>query len=349
MKRGSLGLLACVVGGVGLIASPPAPVFSTSANLVRVDFEIFNDQTPVKAAADDLVVRDEGRPQPVAAISEGQLPLDLVLLFDVSGSMESVVEKVAQTAEAAFRELRAGDRAAVLTFNHQTTLLLRFTPDLDRVLGTIRDRVVSGSFDGATHLLTAVDDAARYLLATPRGPHRRAILVITDNIGLRTRRESTVVKRLWEADASLHGLVINSGRRGFSKWYVRLTAPHVELLMQQGIGGAVARTGGIMLSGRDATGSLPELIRRIRARPTLFYVMPPGAEGKYRSIRLELTPEARRKNPKPRIYARRGYFVPGADMPPAGDALHGIILDEVESGFDELPDEGENEEEEHPQ
>ncbi|MCO5353009.1 MAG: hypothetical protein M9913_19310 [Bryobacteraceae bacterium] len=86
--------------------------------------------------------------------------------------MERAVEQVAATAEVAFRELREGDRVAVMTFHEHSTLLLRLTPDLERATRTVRERVLAGRFEGGTALLAGVDDAARYLMSTGRGRAR---------------------------------------------------------------------------------------------------------------------------------------------------------------------------------
>ncbi len=345
MFRGSLGLLAILLTP-GLCSGPPAPTFTAEANLVRVDFEVLHNNAPAGPfSAADLIVRDNGAPQPIRAISEGQLPLDLVLLFDVSGSMDNFVAQVAATAELAMKELREGDRVAVMSFNENTRLLLRLTPDLDRLVRTVRERVLTGDFDGGTALLAGVDDAARYLLSTARGPNRRAIIVITDNVGQRSRRESIVVSNLWEADATVHALVMTSRAQTAWKWYFRIAAPYAELLMSEGVGGAVSKTGGVMLAARDAAGTLPELVRRIRARPALYYAMPPGPEGKYRQIKIELAPHMRKQYPKARIYARRGYHIPARNTEIAARPLQGVIFDEYdfddEDTFDK--DDGEDE------
>jgi VWFA-related protein len=332
MKRGRLGLLALGVSLAVWAEDPPAPTFTAEANLVRVDFEVLGREgQPVgPLRAEHLVVKDDGVRQEVVALTEGQGTLDLVLLFDISGSMERAVEQVAATAEVAFRELREGDRVAVMTFQQHSTLLLRLTPDLERVTRTVRERVLAGSFEGGTAMLAGVDDAARYLMSTGREAGRRAVVIITDNQGLRSRKEGVVVNRLWEADAALHGLVTASRGRTVMQWYLRITAPYVAFL-EEGIGGAVTKTGGMVLAARNAEEGFPELIRRIRTRPALYYRMPAGPEGKFRKIEVALSPAGRRAFPGAKIYARRGYRIPGAEAAVAPRRLlAGIRIEEEE-------------------
>lgn len=329
MWRGRLGLLAVSLTLAAVCSEPPAPTFTVEANLVRVDFEVVHNNAPAGPfSPEDLIVRDDGVLQPIRAVSAGQLPLDLVLLFDVSGSMDSFVEQVTATAELAMKELREGDRVAVMAFNENTRLLLRLTSDLDRVVRTVRDRVLGGDFDGGTALLAGVDDAARYLLSTSRGPNRRAIIVITDNEGQRSRKEAIVVSHLWEADATLHALVMTSRAQTAWKWYFRIAAPYAEFFVSEGVGGAVSKTGGVMIAARNAAEAFPQLVRRIRARPALYYAMPPGPEGKYRQIKVELAPHMRKQFPKARIYARRGYHIPARNAEIAARPLRGVVVDE---------------------
>jgi len=58
---------------------------------------------------------------------------------------------------------------------------------------TINDEVVGGKFRGGTRLLAGVDDAAKYFLGQPRNERRRAVLILTDDYGQRSRRSSTVI------------------------------------------------------------------------------------------------------------------------------------------------------------
>lgn len=291
--------------------APPTPTFTAGITLVRVDFSAYDGLIPVDTIQrEHLRVLDNNQPQPVRSISYGDLPLDLVLLFDTSGSMRPAVEKVAATADVAMKELRPGDRIALFAFSGYTRMILPFTADLDGVTAAIHREILERGFTGGTRLLAAVDDVAKYLMKERKSQSRRAVIVITDDQGVRTRRESTVANRLWEADASLNGLIVSSGMQNFWKWYGRIAAPHVELTMKQGIGGVAEKTGGLLIRSGDAATRFPELLRHLRARPTLFYEMPAAPPGQQRKIRLEFTGEGRRAYPNVKLYARTGYRVP---------------------------------------
>src|SRR5205823_12798618 len=125
-----------------------------------------------------------------------------------SGRMRMVVQAVAAAARQGLRELRQGDRVCVMVFNSRSREIAPFTGDLDAVERSIRHDVLGERFGGGTLIQSAVDAAALRLMREPRSERRRAVLVITDNIGIRTRRELSVVRDFWEADALLSGLIV---------------------------------------------------------------------------------------------------------------------------------------------
>ncbi len=70
-------------------------------------------------SAGDFRVFDDGQEQTIAAFASGEEPLDLILLFDVSGSMRSAAQQVASAGQRAFLEIRSDDRVEVATFTSE--------------------------------------------------------------------------------------------------------------------------------------------------------------------------------------------------------------------------------------
>src|SRR4051794_35336975 len=104
------------------------PVFKTAVSLVHIDAEVAAQDGRILGdlTKDDFRVLDEGSPQPILHFSAGEDALDLILLFDVSGSMRPKVQEVAAAAREGMQELRKGDRVAVMVFNTRTRLLAPF-------------------------------------------------------------------------------------------------------------------------------------------------------------------------------------------------------------------------------
>ena len=101
-----------------------------------------------------------------------------------------------------------------------------------------------------------------------RTGRRRAVLIITDDNGLRTRREASVVRDFWEADALLSGLIIRS--RAYQTMLAIGTAMGPEsLLMQAGMRGIAEKTGGDAIRSDDPGSAFQEMMHRIRSRYSL--------------------------------------------------------------------------------
>ncbi len=298
------------------IAAPPAATFRTQVFLVRVDasVETADGRTVDGLTRDDFRVYENGKLQPVSQFSAGDEPLDLILLFDVSGSMRPAVAQVAAAARDAFRELQPGDRVSVMVFNTESEVVWPFTEDLDEVDQAIRSEVLTRPFEGGTFIQQAVDDAALRFMKQQRTNRRRAVLIITDNIGQRTRREQSVVRDFWEADALLSGLIVSSASARAMRTLGAIIGPQT-LLLQAGMEGIAARTGGDTVHADNAN-AFREAMRRIRTRYSLFYPLPPGKPKEKRKIRVELSPDAAKRFPGARIKARSGYVAPSRDEDP---------------------------------
>jgi VWFA-related protein len=297
-------MLACA------LFAQETPAFRGGVSLVHVDAEVTDGFRTLNGFhKQDFVVKDNGAPQSILYFSQDEEPLDLILLFDVSASMKSSVERVAESAHTALAELRSGDRVAVMVFSGRSRLVAPFNAHLDQVENTVND-VVMSKFGGSTRLLAAVDDAAEYFLSQPGEHRRRAVLILTDNYGQRSRRASTVVHRLWEADASLSGLIIRSGADVAINTTRMVMNPALGLLLSEGMGGVAEQTGGDTLKADQPGDAFREMMQRIRRRYSLYYAMPAGKPGQARQVKVELTVEARGRAPNARVRARKGYVTP---------------------------------------
>ena len=77
----------------------------------------------------DFVLTEDGVPQTVTSLSEDQLPLSVVLLFDLTDTVHPVLLHLSGGATAVLRHLRPVDEIAVMTFSSQTRLVQGFTGD----------------------------------------------------------------------------------------------------------------------------------------------------------------------------------------------------------------------------
>jgi hypothetical protein len=135
------------------------------------------------------------------------------------------------------------------------------------------------------------------------------VLIVTDNVGMRTRREETVVRDFWEADALLSGLIIRGVALQTAQTVTTVVAPQT-LLLRAGMKGIAEKTGGDAIRSDDPGPAFQEMMHRIRSRYSLYYAMPPGKPGAARNIHVELSDQAQQRFPKARVRARHGYRIP---------------------------------------
>ena len=153
-----------------LSAQTQAPVFSTKVEVVRVDVLVTDKGQPVLGLAPaDFEVLDNGVLQQVEFVSYDQIPLNVVLAFDMSDSVAGERLEHLRTAGAGLLGgLKRGDQAALVTFSNRIALGSALTSDvqplrdaLEEVVGAGETSLVDGAYAGLT---IGESDAGRALL-----------------------------------------------------------------------------------------------------------------------------------------------------------------------------------------
>ena len=214
-----------------------------------------------------------------------------------------MVQEVADAACQGLHQLQPGDRVCVTVFNSRSREVAPFTEDLDAVDRTIQQDVLGLNFGGGTHIQAAVPDAAIRFRREPHTERRRAVLIITDNMGTRTRREASVVDEFWESDAILSGLIVHNPAFHSMRSISVILGPQ-NLAMQAGMKGIAEKTVGDALTANEPGSAFQEAMRRIRTRYSLYYALPDAKSGTTRVIRVELSRAAAQRFPKSRLRAR---------------------------------------------
>jgi VWFA-related protein len=172
--------LVCVTGVLASAASPgrqQPPTFRAAVDAVKVDVLVTRHSRPVGGlSTDDFELLDNGVPQTVRFMSLESIPVTVVFLLDVSGSVAGPrLESLLAAGRSAVGALRDIDRAALVTFSHQVTELTAVTGDRTRLL----DRLASLSAGGGTSLY---DAAYAGLLLEAGGGSRTLVLVFSDGL-----------------------------------------------------------------------------------------------------------------------------------------------------------------------
>ena len=150
-------LVACVIGVLGA-AGRQQPVFRGTGDAVRVFVTVTDrdGRLVTTLTRDDFEVRDEGKPQPITLFDNTPQPIRLIVMLDVSGSMEGNLPLLRAAAEQLFARLRPDDVARVGAFGHEITISPSFTRDPDELRAALPDAIAP---DAPTPLWRAIDEA----------------------------------------------------------------------------------------------------------------------------------------------------------------------------------------------
>lgn len=288
-------------------SATPTVTFRSGVSNVRVDAQVVEGPDVVKDLTQgDFIVTDEKQPQTILYFGRDAEPVSLVLLLDVSGSMKRYVDQVASVARNALRYLKPGDKVAVMVFSKGSVVRRDFTEDFDAVAADIRNAVWETQLGSGTAINEALLDASKYIREKAGEKGRRAIVILTDNLGLNYQcPDDKVIKSLYESDTVLNALVVGKAERPAPirpGYYVNpdFTPPDVFHIAEE--------TGGEAVKAGRAAKTFPEMIERIRTRYSLQYHAPENTTTGFRAIHVELTPVAKLRHPNAEVRARKGYF-----------------------------------------
>jgi len=318
------------------------PVFRSEVSVGRIDALVLDrSQHPIPGLLkEDFVLRQDGKIIPIREVGYEDLPVDVLLLLDVSGSMQAHVQKVANAAHEAMSVLGSQDRVGIMVFDTRTHLKLPFRQDLNLVEQQLDEVVRRERFNGGTNINGALMDAAAYVEREGRRQTRHAIVIVTDDQATPCN-QARVLAALDKADAVLMVLLAPLAEilGPFPTGGGGRTGPPVMTTPWPGAGGplggvifgprrtppTVPGSGGpTVINGPTTWAGSPEIARasggdsmsvndgsavettleRIRQRYAVYYHLPEGMDAS-RGLDLDLTNAARRRHPDAALQYRR--------------------------------------------
>ena len=179
-------------------------VFRSDVSLVRVDAQVLDSsgRAVTGLTRSDFILREQGAEREIRNFQSEDLPLDVLILVDVSTSMRPNVEKVAAASQDALSVLGQDDRVAMMVFDRSTRLRLPFrSAQSQEVRGEFGRLLNHEHFSGGTDITRALYDGANYVKRNGRQGVRRAIVILTDDQTEFNRDEDGVVHQMTQADA----------------------------------------------------------------------------------------------------------------------------------------------------
>lgn len=267
----------------------------TITGLQAKDFNLFDDQTP----------------QRIVSFATEDAPCSAGLVLDISGSMQSTLGAVKDSARAFVRTANRDDEFLLLTVSTLPAASPEFTTDTE----TLEENIALTRPGGFTALIDTV-----YLglnqMRKARNP-QRALVILSDGMDNHSRySKAELLRDALEADVQIYTIIVDNGAGGSSA----NTVPFRPSMIQKPGDQAAARqgpslleeladkTGGLSFhvrSGAEAKEGILKVGQALRNQYVIGY-QPADSEpsGKLHRIRVKST------LPKVTVHARSGYYAP---------------------------------------
>jgi VWFA-related protein len=305
MKALMISAAAIMTMAQGQEPAEPA-VFRTGVANVRVDAQVFEGTRAVGGLTrGDFLLYDNNAAQTITYFAQEREPLTLLLVVDVSGSMAKYVEQAAAASRTALQALRPGDQVGVMLFSRHTKVTMPFTAELGKVPDELKAAIRERDLGSGTQINAALLESAKVFSEQGPPTGRRAVLILTDNLGVNYQMpDETVIRALQDANTVCNAIVVGKSRR--SEKESRFQNPDFSYANVFAI---ADETGGDTVRSDKAGEALSEILERIRSRYSLHYGAPEGEPGAFRQIRVELAAEAKARYPRATLRFRKGYYV----------------------------------------
>jgi VWFA-related protein len=284
----------------------PVDILKVSTELVVFDAQVIDKKSKRilgDLTKDDFEIYEKGVKQQVSYFSRDELPLSILLLLDVSGSVRPILHQIRDGALSALQRLKADDQVAVMAFASKSELVQDFTRDRALVSKQIESATAADRLGRGTFLGPALDEAATHMQIAPSASSRRVIIIITDNIATSFGMEKRIEEKLLDSGTVVYGLIV---RGAIGKVFNVVSLGQIKAVDDY-----VKQTGGeIFGAGKnEVDAKLGFVIDRLRARYAIgFRPTSETATDEFRIVEIKLKPVPKRKE-KLVVLTKRGYYL----------------------------------------
>jgi Ca-activated chloride channel family protein len=301
-------------------------VVRVSSNLVMVPVSVVDGQgQPVKGLQlPDFQLDESGRRQEIAQIGDPeQVPLDIALLLDVSGSTHGQFEFEKEAAAKFLKQVLKNEDRATLFLIDRVPVLKQASANSADAAGQLLS-LQPAADKGPTAFFDTVVEAAKHLSSRPSS-HRRVILVISDgadNFSERIKRKLGTTRAEQDSVApsvrdNLYSRSLNEVQREvqnadavFYSINPSGETMHLNVITrrgQEGMAQVSSATGGtafVPRSSADLDKVFTQIAAELRGQYLLqYYSNSEASPGKFRTIKVAVP-----THPQLRVRARQGYY-----------------------------------------
>jgi VWFA-related protein len=286
-------------------------VIRVETNLVSVNVSVYSSKLRTNVGMleqKDFAVTEDGRPETISFFGTTDVPFDLVLLLDLSGSTSGKRDLIRKSTQRFIEAARPSDRLAIVTFADSPNVVSPLTDDRKQLLKSIKK--IEG--DGGSNIWEALKFTLDQVFGPKTTARRRAVVLMTDGIdsSLSGWVDSNVsfadlVEAIRRNDTLIIPICLDTqeylgaSRGDFAKKIVENARNALELLADE--------SGGLFYKARkieDLNGVYDQVIEDLGKVYSLGY-KPTNEkrDGSWRAVKIEIT-----NQPDLKARARPGYY-----------------------------------------
>ena len=159
----------------------PDDVIKVETNLVSLNVSVFNNKLKMFVGSltkEDFRVLENGQEQTLTYFASTDVPFDLVLLIDLSGSTKDKRDLIKKSTLRFIETARPTDRLAIVTFSDVTNVVSPLTLDRTRLAASVEN--MEGM--GGSHVWDAVKFALDDVIGPKTLERRRAVVLMSDGV-----------------------------------------------------------------------------------------------------------------------------------------------------------------------
>lgn len=161
-------------------ANEDESLVKVESKLVMLNASVSNTkgQAIANLGKDDFSIYEEGVKQEISHYQSIKAPLNIVLLLDLSGSVNKKLKLISKAAERFVQASRPDDKIAIVTFTSRTKIISPLTSDHE----LLRSRIKNIHHpEGGTKFYDAMEETIKSVLAIRRN-ERNVIVLFSDGV-----------------------------------------------------------------------------------------------------------------------------------------------------------------------
>lgn len=285
------------------------PAFKSGVDMVPLTVTVIDASGKYVSGltGNDFTVFENGVEQPLSFFACADVPLDLALVLDTSGSMQADLPLVQSAALGLVRKLRATDRGAVIEVKNFARIPQSFTSDLGLIDRAIRGLSTSGDtalYDG---LYIALKEFERERHASVQ-VRRQALVLLSDGLDTRSHLAfDDVMDLARRSGVSIYAVALRSDLALLPRATWDGSVLEAEYIM-----GTVARESGgrtfFPKFGSELPAIYTAIAQELASQYELGYMpLRPGSDGAFRRVAVRVPAQT-----NAHARTRSGYYAPRA-------------------------------------